>query len=89
MALQIDLPVTAVGIPCSSAYARIATFRGTKEKVYAWVEVHASASARQNQAATIVANEFEFDLASLQGPLLPALYNALKLLPDFADAIDC
>lgn len=89
MALQINLPVTAVGLACGAAYARIATYRGNKDKVYAWVEVHANQAARENQSAPVAQKEYEFDLANLQGPLLPALYSALKLDADFAEAIDC
>jgi hypothetical protein len=89
MALQINLPVTAIGLPCGAAYARVATYRGNKDKVYAWVEVHATSSARENQAAPVAQHEYEFDLANLQGPLLPAIYGMLKLLPDFVDALDC
>jgi hypothetical protein len=89
MALQVNIPMSAIGISFGAAYVRIRGFRGDKNKIFANLATYANADARQNEMAPIAQEEIEIDMASLQGPLLPALYGYLKLRPEFLDAIDC
>jgi hypothetical protein len=89
MALQISLSTTPVGIGAPAAYLRVATFRGDKNKIYANVEIYLNADARNSHSTPVAQHEYEMNLLDLRGPILPALYNWLKLKPEFVDAIDC
>lgn len=89
MALQMSISGSNVGVPFSSAYIRIYQVHGNKEKLNVICWVNASVAARQSEAAPVAQYDYEIPLSALQGDLFPAIYNWLKLQPEFANAIDC
>ena len=89
MALRMNISSSSIGVPFTDAYAKIHLFRGDKTKLYFTVQWFASAAARQTESASVASHEYQVDFDTIQGDLLPALYNWLKLQPEFADAVDC
>lgn len=88
MALQLSMPTSPLGIGFPSAYARIARVSGDKNSARAMIEIHANEAARQAGAQPIETRIHTSPMPS-DAPLYPTLYSALKLLPEYAGAVDC
>lgn len=88
MALKLNLAQTPIGIALPEAYARISNYDGSKSELLVRVAVYATADARGADARPIESRQHSLDPATLSGPLMPALYDALKTLPEYAGAMD-
>lgn len=88
MALMLNLPTSPLGVGFPAAYARIASVAGDKIGITAVVEVHANEAARHGGARPIDMRLHSLPLPS-DAPLYPAVYGALKALPEYAGAVDC
>lgn len=88
MALQLSMPTSPVGVGFSGAYARISRVSGDKTKANVLVEIHANDAARQSGARPIETRMHRLAMPA-DAPLYPAIYGALKLLPEYAGAVDC
>ena len=86
MALQLNYNDDSRELVVPNAYAKIGEFNGNKEMVIFTIEIFTSISARENnkQALTSSTHRVPYsDGMSIQG-----LYNYLKTLPEFANAVD-
>ena len=88
MALQLSLATSPMGVGFSAAYARIARVSGDKTRANTMVEIYANEAARQANAQPIETRMHSLPMPS-DAPLYPAMYGALKLLPEYAGAVDC
>jgi hypothetical protein len=88
MALQMALGDSAVGFNFPEAYARVSIFRGDKNTLLFNVNWYADAAARAADKQTILEKEYQTETPALSGDLVPALYEYLKTLPEFAGALD-
>ena len=88
MALQLSLATSPMGVGFSAAYARIARVSGDKTRANVMVEIHANEAARQANAQPIETRMHSLPMPA-DAPLYPATYGALKLLPEYAGAVDC
>lgn len=89
MALRLTLNQTPVGVACPAAYARISGVRADKNEASVLVVVYASEAARQQYAQEIEVRQHSVSTASLSGALWPAVYAAIKALPEYVGAEDC
>jgi hypothetical protein len=89
MALKLALAETPIGLSIPSAYARITEVFAQKEETVVIVAVHGSAEARQRLALEIETRKHVLPTAEIAGALWPALYAAIKALPEYAGAEDC
>lgn len=89
MALQIALAATPFGPPAPAAYVKVANVAVDKEAVRAFVAVYFDAAARQADARPLDQKLHVLKTADLTGDILPAVYAALKALPEYASATDC
>jgi len=92
MALQLNIDNSDVGAGFSAAYAKVSHVRvvnrnGDDIKVDVLVDVYASESARESDSIAVA--NWHFTIPMPTGDFLPAIYNALKEMPEFAGAIDC
>jgi len=92
MALQLNIDNSDIGVGFSAAYAKVSHVRvhnrdGDDIRVDIIVDVYASETARENNSQ-VVAN-WQFTIPMPTGDFLPAIYNALKEMPEFAGATDC
>jgi CO/xanthine dehydrogenase Mo-binding subunit len=88
MALMLNLPTSPLGIGFPNAYARVAGVNGDKTAIRVMVEIHATEAARAAGAHPIETRLHTLPLPS-DAPLYPAVYDALKALPEYAGAVDC
>ena len=97
MALQVNLPDSSVGLPAPEAYARIShlQFNVKHGVVIVTVETHANVDARLSDKTPILTKSYSgivgIDLPNLDDTLpgiRTVLYEWLKTLPDFTQAID-
>lgn len=86
MALQTTFASEQNGLVVNGAYSRVQRFHGTKDTVRLDVETFVSHQARLEGKQPIAFNNYETSLPT--GDIMPALYNYLKTLPEFAGAID-
>lgn len=88
MALMLSLSTSPLGVGFPAAYARVARVHGDKDGIRALVEIHANAGARVAGAQPVETRVHDLPLQD-DAPLYPAVYDALKALPDYAGAVDC
>lgn len=88
MALKITAINNTNGQQETQAYARITNFFGTKDQLQVQVEVHATEQARQQGWPSVAQHAHYIGMESLQGDLIPAIYNVLKTLTPYAGAED-
>ena len=85
MALQLNY-TSPQGATSASGYIRISDFRGDKNNISFTVECFYNKDARDNGLQPLEYKHFE--IATPTTDMLPALYNHLKTLPEFAGALD-
>jgi hypothetical protein len=83
MALQIVFE-TQMGFIAEQAYAKISSYRGNKLDLQVNVLVYKDINSTDKQELTTL----QKDLHISNGATMQEMYNALKLLPEFAGAID-
>ena len=88
MALKLALTQTQFGVPAPEAYARITNFFGTKDQIQVQVAIYFNEEARQGNMATVKENAHYIAIEDLKGDLIPAIYEVLKTLSDYAGATD-
>jgi len=88
MALKLNLASTQFGVPAPQAYARITNFFGTKDQIQVQVAVYYNEAARQSNMATVKENAHYIAIEDLKGDLIPAIYDELKKLTEYAGAED-
>jgi hypothetical protein len=88
MALLLFIPTSQVGVAFSAAYAKISHYHGQGKTVALHVAIFASTDARYASANPVDLRMHEMTLPA-DAPLLPAAYEYLKTLPEYADATDC
>jgi len=89
MALLLDLKTSPVGLPLPTAYVRVSEVHVDKEKAQVQVMTFANEAARQATARPVIFATHTFETAKLTGDLFPAVYAALKALPEYEGAKDC
>lgn len=94
MALQLDVQ-TEFGITVPDAYAKINTFSGSKEFIIVDVAFFATQAARDAGNPTVRRQAYQWNRVdqSMTGvtdsdALVSKLYDYLKTLPEFAEAVD-
>jgi hypothetical protein len=88
MALKLNLASTQFGVPAPQAYARITNFFGTKDQIQVQVAVYYNEAARQSNMATVKENAHYIAIEDLEGDIIPAIYEVLKTLSDYKNAVD-
>jgi hypothetical protein len=89
MALKITATNSTNGQSETQAYARITNFFGTKDQVQVQVEIHATEEARKAGWPSIQQQAHYIGMESLEGDLIPAMYNVLKTFTQYEGAEDC
>ena len=89
MALKITALNNTNGQQETQAYARITNFFGTKDQVQVQVEIHATEEARKAGWPSIQQQAHYIGMESLQGDLIPAMYEVLKTFTQYQGAEDC
>ena len=89
MALKLNLNQTQFGVPAPQAYARITNFFGTKDQIQVQVAIYYNEEARQGNMATVKENAHYIAIESLNGDIIPAIYEILKTFSDYEGAVDC
>lgn len=88
MALMLALPTSSFGIGFPAAYARVTRVIANKWHVQVMVDVHATVDARHTNAQPVETRLHDLPLPS-DAPLYPAVYDALKAMPEYEGAEDC
>ena len=88
MALKLNLASTQFGVPAPQAYARITNFFGTKDQIQVQVAVYYNEDARHSNMATVKENAHYIAVEDLEGDIIPAIYEVLKTLSDYKNAVD-
>lgn len=88
MALLLSLADSPLGVGFPAAYARVTRVMADKVVARVMVDVHASAEARHAGAQPVETRMHELPLPS-DAPLYPAVYDAIKTMPEYAGAVDC
>jgi hypothetical protein len=88
MALKITAINNTNGQTETQAYARITNFFGTKDQLQVQVEVHATEEARKSGWPSVAQHAHYINMEDLKGDLIPAIYNSLKMLSQYAGATD-
>jgi len=88
MALKLSLPTTQFGVPAPQAYARITNFFGTKDQIQVQVAIYYNEEARHSNMATVREDAHYIAIESLQGDLIPAIYEVLKTFSQYEGAVD-
>ncbi len=88
MALKITAVNSTNGQSETQAYARITNFFGTKDQIQVQVEIHATEEARKAGWPSIQQQAHYIGMESLQGDLIPAMYNVLKTFTQYQGATD-
>jgi hypothetical protein len=89
MALKITATNSTNGQSETQAYARITNFFGTKDQIQVQVEIHATEEARKAGWPSIQQQAHYIGMESLEGDLIPAMYNVLKTFTQYEGAEDC
>ena len=89
MALKLNLNQTQFGVPAPQAYARITNFFGTKDQIQVQVAIYYNEEARHGNMATVKENAHYIAIESLNGDIIPAIYEILKTFSDYEGAVDC
>lgn len=89
MALKLVLTETSVGVECEEAYAKIDQLTVDKTVTAAFVAIFANEAARRKGAQPVERRAHGLPTESLTGDILPAVYAALKAMPEYAGAEDC
>lgn len=89
MALQLAFNQSPIGVPLDSAYARVLSIAVQPASSTVLVGVYFNTAARQANVNPVFTQPFAFVTSELKGDILPAVYAALKALPEFAGAQDC
>ena len=89
MALKLSVADTQFGIPAPQAYARITNIFGNKDQVQVQVAIYFDETARQLNKQTVQEQAHYFGMEELKGDFVPAIYAALKNLPQYEGAEDC
>jgi hypothetical protein len=87
MALKLAVD-TQFGAPAPDAYARITNFFGTKDQIQVQVAVYYNEEARHSNMATVREDAHYIAIESLQGDLIPAIYEVLKTFSQYEGAVD-
>jgi len=87
MALKLSIN-TQFGVNAPDAYARIANFTGNKEQVQVQLVIYFNEDARKDGLTAIREDSVSVALQDLTGNIFPAIYGALKALPNYQTAID-
>jgi hypothetical protein len=77
-----------MGVALPAAYVRISRVSGDKTRANVLVEIYANEAARQANAQPVETCMHRLAMPS-DVPLYPAIYGTLKLLPEYAGAVDC
>lgn len=85
MALQTSYQ-SAMGFTAPTAYLRIVSFSGDKTNIICNIEIHYNKESKDSGKANIGYNTVFLQL--VDGATMQQMYDALKLLPEFAGAID-
>jgi hypothetical protein len=88
VALLISATNNTNGQQEAQAYARITNFFGTKDQIQVQVEIHATEEARKAGWPSIQQQAHYIGMESLQGDLIPAMYNVLKTFTQYQGATD-
>ena len=88
MALKITAVNNTNGQSETQAYARITNYFGTKDQVQVQVEIHATEEARKAGWPSIQQQAHYIGMESLEGDLIPAMYNVLKTFTQYQGATD-
>jgi hypothetical protein len=88
MALKLSLATTQFGVPAPQAYARITNFFGTKDQIQVQVAVYYNEEARHSNLATVREDAHYIAIESLQGDLIPAIYEVLKTFSQYEGSVD-
>jgi hypothetical protein len=88
MALKLNLASTQFGVPAPQAYARITNFFGTKDQIQVQVAVYYNEDARHSNMATVREDAHYIAVEDLEGDIIPAIYEVLKTLSQYAGAKD-
>ena len=88
MALKLSLATTQFGVPAPQAYARITNFFGTKDQIQVQVAVYYNEEARHSNMATVREDAHYIAIESLQGDLIPAIYEVLKTFSQYEGSVD-
>ncbi len=88
MALKLSIQTSQVGAPFAEAYAKISHYHGWTHMMVVHVPIYASADARHIPAQPVDTRVHEMPVPS-DAALLPAAYDFLKSLPEYAGATDC
>lgn len=89
MALQVNLASTSFGVPAPAAYVRVADAMMDKFMVHVSVLVYFDAASRENDKQPLDQKRYALPVGELTGDIFPAIYSALKALPEYAGAVDC
>jgi hypothetical protein len=89
MALKLSLATTQFGVPAPQAYARITNFFGTKDQIQVQVAIYYNEDARHSNMATVREDAHYIAIESLNGDIIPAIYEILKTFSDYEGAVDC
>lgn len=88
MALKLSIQTSQVGAPFAEAYAKISHYHGWTHMMVVHVAIYASADARHIPAQPVDTRVHEMPVPH-DAALLPAAYEFLKALPEYAGATDC
>ena len=88
MALKITATNNTNGQQETQAYARITNLHGNKNSIMIQIEIHATEEARQAGWPSIQQQAHYIGMESLQGDLIPAMYNVLKTFTQYSGAED-
>lgn len=89
MAIKVNILDTTIGVPLPEAYIKVDTFSGEKHNTFVSVIFFATEAAYLAQSDYVMTANFSFSTISLTGDIIPAIYNRLKTLTEFAGATDC
>ena len=89
MALKLAV-ATQFGVPAPEAYARITNFYGTKDQIQVQVAIYFNEDARHGNMSTVKENAHYIAIEDIngKGDLIPAIYEVLKTMADYKDAVD-
>lgn len=87
MALKLAMN-TEFGINAPNAYIKIQNIYGSKDQLQIQLVVYYDENARKENMTIIKQDNVSISTNELKGDIFPAAYNALKIMPDYKDAVD-